>query len=259
MAYLIDFFMTAYFVMVVSLFYKKFYPQFEPIIQKIVDSIREKEIENDVSDNDSEKSEEIQKNEITYEEKYLKRFKQFPITELTQEQLDNLKNSILLEKTPVGNVIMFYDSKRESFLYYSDSTIPYRFLESICRKYVMNFNCKKLFVDMEEEIHLAKEKLGKKEPENVVVTAARKTVYAKFKSYNKDTSKDVASAAPKKSSKSRDANNCEPAILKENANRYTHEGRFSNFSFLKKVVDKRMAITFAEFKKIQEDKNKNLE
>ena len=48
-------------------------------------------------------------------------------------------------------------------------------------------------------------------------------------------------------------NTDENVVLKENANRYTYEGRLSNFSFLKKtdrkVIDKKYAMSFADFKK----------
>lgn len=47
-------------------------------------------------------------------------------------------------------------------------------------------------------------------------------------------------------------------ILKDKSNRYTCEGRFSNFAVLKKVdkktLDKRLTMTFAEFKKMQQNK-----
>ena len=47
----------------------------------------------------------------------------------------------------------------------------------------------------------------------------------------------------------------EKILLKERANRYTYEGKFANFSFIKKVdrklVDKKFAMTFADFKKMQ--------
>jgi hypothetical protein len=46
----------------------------------------------------------------------------------------------------------------------------------------------------------------------------------------------------------------EKVILKERANRYSCEGRFSNFSIIQKVdrkkVDKKFAMTFADFKKM---------
>jgi hypothetical protein len=53
-------------------------------------------------------------------------------------------------------------------------------------------------------------------------------------------------------------NTNEKVLLKENANRYSYEGKLSNFNFLKKVdrkvVDKKYGMTFADFKRLQEEK-----
>jgi len=44
-------------------------------------------------------------------------------------------------------------------------------------------------------------------------------------------------------------------LLKENANRYTYEGKISTFNLLKKVekkvVDKKYGLTFSDFKKMK--------
>jgi len=52
--------------------------------------------------------------------------------------------------------------------------------------------------------------------------------------------------------------NNEKKFLKENANRYTWEGRLNSFSLLKKIdkkiVNKNLSLSFAEFKKIQKNK-----
>jgi hypothetical protein len=66
--------------------------------------------------------------------------------------LDGLINNFIMEKTPSGNVIMYYNNKRGSFEFYSDNTIPYRYLETVSRKYVKTFNCRYLYVDMENEL-----------------------------------------------------------------------------------------------------------
>ena len=55
------------------------------------------------------------------------------------KRLSMLKNNIIMEKTPLGNVVMFYNHTRTSFEYYSDSTIPYRYLETVARKYVVTY------------------------------------------------------------------------------------------------------------------------
>ena len=205
------------------------------------------------------------------------------------ERLDKLKNSFIMEKTPLGNVLMLYNNKRGSFEFYSDNTIPYRYLETVSRKYVKTFGCRPIYCDMEEELKNYEKKLEDKEREKQekqelekrileekrvldeknmsvsVVAEPKKNVFAKFKSYNKEAGTGhVNIAAPPKNSipnnKVTETKSDEKVLLKENANRYSYEGKLSNFNFLKKVdrkvVDKKYAMTFADFKRLQEE-NKN--
>jgi hypothetical protein len=197
------------------------------------------------------------------------------------QRLDKLMNCYVIEKTPLGNVLMIYNNNRSTFSYYSDSTIPYRYLEVVARKYVKTFSCRPIFVDMDQELKNAEEKWEleriekeKKEEEErkrieelksqkQQIVEQKKSVFAKFKSYNKDSAATKAMAAPPKNSipnkqlTSEQEN--EKILLKEKANRYTYEGKLSNFNFLKKVerkvVDKKYALSFADFKKIQQKNN----
>ena len=86
----------------------------------------------------------------TYENKYKKRFSSLKETK-TEEELKQLKNNILFEITPNGNTIMFYDSTKKSFEYYSDKVIPYRFLDSVAKKYVIQFHCKNIYEDSQKD------------------------------------------------------------------------------------------------------------
>ena len=166
---------------------------------------------------------------------------------------------------------MFYDNRRETFTYYSDSTMPYRFLETVARKYVVLHNCKQIFVNMDDEINLAEKKLKEKKQKKTEEEEKRnkqkelnesvpikRNVFAKLKSYNKDNGLKAAGIPSDKKTSSTEVNE-ENMILKENANRYSCEGKINNFSLLKKVerkiVDKRYGMSFAEFKKIQNTKN----
>jgi hypothetical protein len=136
---------------------------------------------------------------------------------------------------------------------------------------IMN-NCKQIHVDMEQEIKEAEEKLEQKRQEeeekkkqleelerqkpeeNQSIT--KKDVFAKLKKYNTNTSlKSSGIPTDKKSvSKKNIQESDKPLILKEKANRYSCEGKLMNFSFLKKVdkkvVDKRYAMNFSDFKKM---------
>ena len=195
---------------------------------------------------------------------------------IINKRLDKLTNCYVIEKTPNGNVLMIYEKDRESFKYYSDCNIPYRYLEVVGRKYVKLFGCRPIFIDMEEELRLFEEKWekeqelkkikeeeDKKKSEEAVKNQQqiepKKNVFAKFKSYNKDAGGKISMAAPPKNSipnKSLSENKeNEKILLKERSNRYTYVGKFSNFSFLqkieRKVFNKKLGLSFADFKKIK--------
>ena len=219
--------------------------------------------------------------EVPYPDKYLEKFKSMPFDNESLD-LESLKNSIVVEHTPLGNVAMHYDNKREAFVYYSDSVMPYRYLEVVARKYVITFHCKRVFVDMEDEINKAKTKIEeqknvkkleeeqeqaekqKQQAENQELELKdepkKKNVFANFKTYNKNTTKDSSNKPTTGNSTATNSDNkkTEDLILKENANHYTCDGRYSNFLVLKKVdktlVDKRLKMSFADFKKMQAKK-----
>ena len=223
---------------------------------------------NSDSDDDNEKEEpkREEKKSKRFEDKYLEEYRNLPNEDLTKEQLDGLKNNIVIENTPLGNVVMFFDNKKETFVFYSDLTMPYRYLEVVGRKYVTTYKCKNLYVDMEEQLKAAEEKkkqkqepvqdvvLESKNPEKQTNTAnTKKDVFAKFKTYNNSVTKEVV-AAPAKNAGNKDVTKKENenALLKDNANKYRYEGKLANYNFLqpvdKKQLDKRLAMSWADFK-----------
>lgn len=150
---------------------------------------------------------------IPYEKKYLQEYKNLLTNANTEnaankEELKkrNFKNSFLMEKTPLGNVALYYNQDRECFEYYTDHTIPYRYLETVGRKYVITFDCIDLYIDMEEELQKQKEIIEnqnveiKENPDantnakpyqntikNDVEETSKKNVFAKLKNYNKSS------------------------------------------------------------------------
>jgi len=197
-------------------------------------------------------------------EKLLQEAKENARNFIINKRLEKIENCYTIETTPQGNVLMCYDSKRNSFKYFSDSTIPYRYLEVVARKYVKQFQCRQLFVDMEEELKLAEEQNEKEEKEEKEAKETneakdskeeKKSVFAKFKSYNKDVGRVSKNIPPKNSIPITKEQENKKILLKERANRYTYEGKFANFSFLKKVdrklVNKKYGLSFSDFKKLQ--------
>ena len=201
--------------------------------------------------------------------------------EVIKRKLDKYVDNYVLECTPLGNIYMRYNNDKKSFEYFSNNSIPYRYLEPVGRKYVITYWCKPIFVDIEEELKKAEERFDeekkKKEEEEKKMEEERKNnpkrILAQLKNYNKET-KDVTMMPMKNRSNKNnvlppqikanlpDVNKTnEKQLLKENANRYTWEGRLTNFCPLKKInkkiLDKKLAMTYADFKKMQqEEQNK---
>ena len=183
-------------------------------------------------------------------------------------RLERLTVCYLFETTPLGNLIMRYNNKRETFEYFSDCSIPYRYLETACRKYVITYKCRPLYIDMGAELKEYEQKLVDKENEQKEQKkedeknkekdkeVKKKSVFAKFKSYNTEagTGRVNTGAPPKNNIQNTNTNSRnEKVILKENANRYSYQGKINNFNILikvdKKLVNKKYKMSFADFKK----------
>ena len=253
----------------------------ETLLKKIKESIA-----NDLKINNL-KLIELQNNKID-EETFKKQAREFVI----DEQLKKFKICFVIESTPLGSVLMFYNHNKLAFEYYSDLTIPYRFLETVARKYVLTYKYRPLYIDMEEELKEYERKLKEQEEilnekeemrsndknesneEHKDDKSNKKNVFAKFKSYNKEagTGRINTAPAPKNNipqnmmsmnlidtKKNGDGKN-EKMLLKERSNRYSYQGKFSNFNILQKIdkkkVNKKLSITFADFKKLNQS-NKN--
>ena len=81
---------------------------------------------------------------IFYNKKEYNEYMQNTTTELEQEW----RTRMLLEYTPRGNVLMFYDAFKMGFSFYSDEkTISYDILNAVAMKYVTMFRCLDFFID----------------------------------------------------------------------------------------------------------------
>lgn len=243
------------------------------------------EIEDDDINNILQEIEIKEKIITPYEKKYLQEYKNLVknantenATNATNEEelkKRNFKNSFLMEKTPLGNVVLYYNQDRECFEYYSDNTIPYRYLETVGRKYVITFDCIDLYIDMEEELQKQKEIIENqnaqiKENSNLNANAnqlqntikndmeetTKKNVFAKLKNYNKSSNPvqpnrsnheqnhtqkqepNIPSNPLKKPNHvlyPSSASSKQSFILKEKSNSYLCKGRFSNFNLLQPI------------------------
>jgi hypothetical protein len=121
----------------------------------------------------------------------------YPLSDAVEETEENRLYKRVEEVTPEGRVYMTYDEPTNTFFYWSEKAIAYKYLDVVSRKYVIVYNCKEVYVNLFKEIikNSLKEKEEKKE----------EGPFAKFKSYT-----------PKK--------NYRP--MKERVNQYKYVGKW---------------------------------
>jgi hypothetical protein len=57
------------------------------------------------------------------------------------------RRRVLMDYTPRGNVVMYYDAYKRAFSYYADISISYALLNAIAMKYVSTYKCRDFFID----------------------------------------------------------------------------------------------------------------
>ena len=192
---------------------------------------------------------------VPYDQKYVnmwnKRVENNPdlLSNTSPKNIENLKHNVLFETTPFGNVIMYYDHTKSSFVYYCDKTLPYGIINSVGRHYALKFNCEGLFLDENTPPPRSSiEDDNKDEPKEPTKSTTPTTtikqnpnVYAKFKSYRTNP---VTSVESNKEASQKEPKQSSPVI---EVNRYTCEGRLSNFDFLQRVPKIRK-LSYKDFK-----------
>jgi len=135
------------------------------------------------------------------------------------------KRRVLIENTPRGNVIMYYDVYKQAFAYYCDqATMPYDIMNAVAMRYVIAFFCRDLFVD--ESIIPRKANTPDGENEDKPAPSPneeKKNVgdapFAKFKNYNTANNKMVKSGGK---------------LVNKKTNKFIHLGQTRNHCPLNK-------------------------
>ena len=227
------------------------------------------EDEDDTDTNDNTDT----KKEIAYQMKWFEEFDEMGDTgdtgdtgddeqqegeELTEEFVNNLSLNTITETTPRGDVLMYYSSKLGTFVYHSHTKeIPYNYLETVARKYVIEYNCKKLYIDIRKEyekgVQKYKEIKAKEEEEKNAADGGvddtkenkKKQIFANFKTYNRKG--EVHNKQKDKI-----------YILKEQANRYSYRGKIEEYSEAKveSCLDKKVLESMGD-KRSEEEKRVN--
>lgn len=179
-----------------------------------------------------------------------------------KERLENMYYLTVTERINdfYGDVMMCYDHATLSFAYYArTANIPYKYLETISRKYMIETNApREIHVDIRDEYKKAKDKTN---THNTTTTSTTNTTtvntananpsprggtpsvtpddspFVKLKSYNTASNLNLHTTTNDSKEKTHKfatpaaATNQEPssAIIRENANRYSYRGKLSDF------------------------------
>jgi hypothetical protein len=155
------------------------------------------------------------------------------------------RRRILLENTPRGNILMYYDAYKQGFSYYSDSSsIPYFIINAVIMKYVLLYRCRDFFLDdqITPENHpsplLPKSDKSAAEPQskpsNVLTNNSK--AFAKLKNYHSVSAK-TQSSNPDKENNTKEK--------KYTRNKVIYAGKIANATLLQKPNVKRSKPIFS--------------
>lgn len=103
---------------------------------------------------------EVKQEKVKYGQKWFDELEALEERVLTSEDLEGLCEKTLRDDTPEGAVIMLYNSKTESFWYYSDNkNISNRTLDAVARNYSVTHNCKQVCINHRQEIAAVQKKI----------------------------------------------------------------------------------------------------
>ena len=179
---------------------------------------------------------------VEFEDLYKKELADMETVKLTDEQLTEKTNSFVMENTPMGFVIMSWCQEHHRFNYYSDrKDIPYRFLDTVGRKVVKSFDCKCVYVDIEQEIETRrnqfediKQKLADKKNENKIEQKDNNNdVFASYKKYNNTKSEAIEKN--------------DELLIKDKINLYKYMGMVRDFKFINPPVKEVKQLSYADF------------
>jgi len=145
------------------------------------------------------------------------------------------KRRVLIEYTPRGNIIMFYDAYKGGFSYYSDNTVvPIRILNIVAMKYVMRYFCMDFFVD---EMTLKNNTspfiriLNEEDKEEIEKT---KKIFSNLSKKTKIDYKDMPFLKFKNTESVIKNDSVSNVVKEKRINKFVHLGKIYNYSIIQK-------------------------
>jgi hypothetical protein len=170
-----------------------------------------------------------------YDNKYDDKYDGLESIYLTEDDIGMLSNKYVMEYTPVGNVVMYFDYDKKAFQYYSDFSVPYKYLECVSKKFcIMNKN--KIYREIKMDVDVNEFSIVRNSSSSL---QNKSKSFAKLKGYN-NSNPSVKNDA---------SNQGVLKIIQKDIVRYTHLGKLCNFSFIKNTIPKFKPVSYKDFLK----------
>lgn len=162
------------------------------------------------------------------------------------------KSRILIENTPRGNVMIYFNPYLLSYQYYSDEQIiPYKILEQVATKYVVMYRCKDFFIDPEkrpgnkilevlqkEEDSLKSKKMKVNDITKCVnIQSESKDVFAALKDYRSEVKTTEAKTTELTNTDTKAKKKVEEPKF---SNKFVRIGKMCEFNITQKPADKKL-------------------
>ncbi len=186
----------------------------------------------DDDDDDDDDDAAVKIPETAFENRYFTEYDNLEEKDLTDKFVKDLTLNVIREETPKGEVLMYYSHEHESFIYYSKTKeIPYKYLETLARKYVIIYDCKRIYIDIRKEYEKGLNKYKEMKENNTPEGGTggtggegggggnekkKKQLFVSFKTYNRKGEVNI---------KQKD----KIYILREKANRYSYRGKIEEY------------------------------
>jgi hypothetical protein len=188
-----------------------------------------------VNKNDNNNKNKVCEIKKLYDDKYNDKYDRLENIQLNEEDIRMLPNKYVMEYTPIGNVVMYFDYDKKAFQYYSDFNVPFKYLECVSKKFcVVNNNRVYREIKMEVDVN-----------EFSIVRNSSASLQNKSKSFVK--LKGYNNSNP--SVKNDTSRGSGLKITQKDIVRYTHLGKLCNFSFIKNTTLKFKPVSYKDFLK----------
>ena len=200
--------------------------------------VHDKEPKDVLDNSDSEEEEKEEKKEdddesesVKYCKKYWEAYENLLERELSDDNISSIEKCTVIDTLPFyGGIHMQYNKEYDGFYYYNNrgANIPYKMLSTVARKFVTTFDCKKLYINLSDELEKSKKVLEE--------------IERRIKEPSEEEVKESVFLNPKTSR--------EKELSKDKKAEYLVKGNFIKFKYMGKVEDIEVFKKKAEDEKV---------